>query len=166
MNLLREEEAMLTRWGDFDRTFTTFTMLDELRRRMDRLWDEYDSGGRDTPTYYADYGSRSAWPRINVFDTGAALVVHAEVPGLADKDVQLTMNQDVLTLKGERKPDAPEGYSVHRQERAPVRFSRSVTLPMKVDAEKTTASLKNGILTITLPKAPEAQPRQISVVTQ
>ena len=152
---------MLSRWSDFDRTFT---MMDEVRRRMDRLWDEYDA----TPAGRADRGAaaRGPWPRLSLLDTGVALVVQAEVPGVAEKDVQLSINQDVVTLKGERKPDAPEGYSVHRQERAGWKFSRAFTLPTKIDAERTTATLKNGILTITLPKAPEAQPRQISVVAK
>jgi HSP20 family protein len=151
---------MLTRWSDFDQTFT---MLDELRRRMDRLWDEYDSGGEP---YFEVSARRASWPRVNLFDTGASLVIEAELPGLADKDVQLTINQEVLTLRGERRPDGPEGYSVHRQERLPAKFARSFTLPVKIDPEKASASLNAGVLTITLPKAPEAQPRQIAVRTQ
>jgi HSP20 family protein len=66
-------------------------------------------------------------------------------------------------MSGERKPDESQGYYVHRQERVPVKFSRSFSLPCKVDPEKSTATLKNGVLTITLPKATSAQPRQITV---
>lgn len=150
---------MLTRWGDFDRTFT---MMDELRRRMDHVFEEYDGRAR----YADDTRASTAWPRLNLLDAGAALVVTAEVPGVAEKDVALTVNQDVVTLSGERKADAPEGYSVHRQERAARKFSRSFTLPAKVDAEKTTATLKNGVLTITMAKAAEAQPKQITVRAQ
>ena len=82
---------------------------------------------------------------------------------MTEKDIQLSIHQDVLTLSGERKQEVPQGYFVHRQERAPLKFARSFTLPCKVDPEKSTATLKDGVLTITLPKAPEAQPRQISV---
>ena len=153
---------MLTRWSDFDRTFL---LMDELRRRMDRLWDEYDTGRADLPRNEA-FTRSTGFPRVNVFDTGTSLVVHAEVPGLGQKDVQLTINQDVLTLKGERKFDGPEGYSVHRQERGPVKFARSFTLPTKVDPEQSSATIKNGVLTITLSKAADAQPRQISVRAQ
>ena len=142
-------------------------MMDELRHRMNRLWDQYDFDRDDHDRVFEAFGSRSGgWPRINLFDTGASLVVMAEVPGLSEKDLQLTINQDVLTLKGERKSDAPDGYSVHRQERTPVRFSRSFTLPSKIDPEKATANVQHGVLTITLPKAPEAQSRQISVRAQ
>ena len=155
----------MTRWSDFDRTFL---LMDEVRRRMDRLWDEYDTGRGDW-SYRAssDAATRATgFPRVNLFDTGTSLVVHAEVPGLGEKDVQLSINQDVLTLRGERTFDGPQGYSVHRQERGPVKFARSFTLPTKVDPERTSATLKNGVLTITLPKAPEAQPRQIAVRAQ
>jgi HSP20 family protein len=154
---------MLTRWGDFDRTFS---VMDQLRRRMDRVFDEYGGYAYARPGYAEETYESGAWPRLNLFDTGAALVVTAELPGLADKDVRLTINQDVVTIAGARKVNTPEGYSVHRQERAALEFSRSFTLPTKIDAEKTTATMKNGILTITMAKVPEAQPKQIAVRAQ
>jgi HSP20 family protein len=149
---------MLARWSDFGRGFGSVA---ELRRHMDRLFEEYDGHGAEE-----EYAARAAWPRINVFDAGANLVVKAEVPGLAEKDLQITVNQDVLTVAGERKVDKPETHSVHRQERAPFRFSRSFTLPSKIDSEKTSAVMKDGVLTITLSKVPEAQPRQIAIRVQ
>lgn len=133
--------------GDFDRTLS---LLDEFRRRMDRVFDDVDTG-------------RTTWPRANLYDTGAALRLEMELPGVVDKDVQLTLNQEVLTLQGKRKADPPEGYSVHRRERAPLEFSRSFALPCKVDPEKVTATLRDGVLTVELQKVPEAQPRQITV---
>lgn len=147
---------MLTRWDDMNRTLAA---MGELRRRMDRVYDE-ERDFDERP-----FGSRAVatWPRINVIDAGANIVVTAEVPGLGEKDVELTLNQNVLSLKGERKSDVPEGYAVHRQERVPVRFARSFAMPWKIDAEKTTAAVKDGVLTITLAKAPEAQPRTIAV---
>jgi HSP20 family protein len=103
------------------------------------------------------------FPRLSFLDTGAALVLEADLPGLSEKDVQLQIHQDVLTMSGERRQDVPQGWFVHRQERAPVKFSRSFSLPCKIDPEKSTASLKSGVLTITLAKATDAQPRQIAV---
>lgn len=150
---------MPTRWNDFDRTLS---MLDDLHRRMDRLfYEEAPRAGRAADDVYG-----RGYPRMNVHDVGSTLVVRVEVPGLADKDVSLTLNQDVLTLAGKRAADAPKGYSVHRQERAALQFSRSLTLPCKVDPEKTSADLKDGVLTVTLAKVPEAQPRQIAVRAQ
>ena len=145
---------MWTRFGEFDRTFS---LMDELRRRMDRVWDDYDTG------WTGGGFAAPAWPRVNVFDTGSAVVIKADVPGIAEKDLQITLNAETLTLAGERKLEVPGGYSVHRQERSGVRFSRSITLPCKVDSEQTTASIKDGVLTLTLAKAAEAQPRQITV---
>lgn len=142
---------METRSSDIDMAFAT---MDELRRRIDQLFGDIDAGRSSPPPL---------WPRLRVVDTGSALVVKAEVPGLSDKDVTLTIDQDVLTLRGEREPDAPEEYVAQRQERPPSRFARSVTLPCRIDPEETSASIANGVLTITLTKATEAQPRQISV---
>lgn len=138
--------------NDFD---TTLRLMDQLRRRMDRAFDEVERQG---PPY------RSApYPPSNLYDTGTAFVIEAELPGLTEKDIELTLTHDVLTLAGQRRADAPEGYSVHRQERAPYRVSRSYQLPAKVDPEKVSAALKNGVLVITLEKAAEVRPRQIEV---
>jgi HSP20 family protein len=109
--------------------------MDDFRRRIDRLFEEFERGG------YGVSATASQFPRTNLYDTDNAFVLFAEVPGLSDKDIQVNVHQDVLTLSGERKSDIPEGYSVHRQERVPLRFSRSFTLP----------------------KSPEARPRQIAI---
>jgi HSP20 family protein len=146
---------MLTRFGDFDRTFALFY---ELRRRMDRAGTSDD----DSDWAPSPFGV-AAWPRVNVFDRGANLVLTADVPGLTEKDVQLTLGDGALTISGERKSDAPQGFAVHRRERGAAKFSRSFTLPFKVDAEKTIATIKDGVLTVSLAKTPETQPRQIAV---
>lgn len=154
---------MLTRFSDIDRTFT---VMDQLRRRMDRLFEEYEPspfGGRMTSPDQAERLWSRRWPQLSLIDGGDHLLLKAEVPGLTEKDIQLSIHQDVLTLSGERKSDVPEGYFVHRQERAPVRFARSFALPCKVTSETGAATLKDGVLTVKLPKAPEAQPRQIAV---
>jgi len=144
---------MLTRWTDLGGT-----MLDEFQRRMNRLFEELDYG-RWAGTRFIGV----SWPQANLYDNGKELMLRAEVPGLSEKDLQINANQEMLTISGERKVEVPEGYSVHRQERGEVRFSRSFTFPCKVDLEKTTAAVKHGVLTVTLPKAAESQPRQITV---
>jgi HSP20 family protein len=152
---------MLYRFDDFEHPFAA---MDLLRRRMDRLFDEIQpdrEAGRDVERLWS-----GRFPRLSFTDTGAGLVLEADLPGLGEKDVQISIHQDVLTLRGERKEDSPPGAYVHRQERRPVRFSRSFALPCKVDPEKSTASMKNGVLTLTLAKATEAQPRQIAVKAQ
>jgi HSP20 family protein len=156
---------MLTRWNtgwsDFD---DMFAAMNQLRSYMDRVFEDAFAGryaeGRALPLF------AGTWPRANLIDAGSNLILTAEVPGLSEKDLKLTLNQEVLTLSGERKVQAPEGYSAHRQERAAVNFSRSFALPCRVNAERTSASVKNGILTVTLEKAADAMPRQIAVKAQ
>lgn len=157
---------MLICFSDIDRTFAA---MDQLRRRMDWFFDEYEPA-REKGTLRPNLADeterlwgRTRWPWLSLADAGTSLLLKAEVPGLTEKDIQLSIHQDVLTMSGERKRDVPEGYVVHRQERSPLKFARSFTLPCKVDPEKSTATLKDGVLTVTLPKALEAQPRQINV---
>ncbi len=150
---------MLTRWsnfglGDLDRGLSA---LNELRREMDRIFDVYDrDAGR------ADLAGMR-WPRLTLSDTGHQLELRAEVPGFSDKDINITIEQGSLTIRGERKPEAPEGYSVHRQERGVMRFARSFTLPSLVDTSKVKATLSDGILRLQMPKAEEAKPREIEI---
>jgi HSP20 family protein len=150
---------MFSRLTDFDRTFD---VLDELRRQMDRVWNDYDGtwGSARAPNQAL---AAASWPRLNVLDAGANLLVTADVPGMTETELQVSLEDGVLTVSGERKALAPEGYAVQRRERPAVRFGRSVALPVKIDAEKVSASVKDGVLTVTLAKAPEARPRQITV---
>ena len=146
-------------WNDWD---DMFSAVSQLRGYMDRIFEDPATVRAWSPrARLPTFGG--TWPRANLSDNGGSLTVTAEVPGLSEKDVKLSLNQDVLTLAGERTSAVPEGYSVHRQERPAVQFSRSFALPCPVDPDKATASIKDGILTVTLEKAKEAQPRQISV---
>jgi HSP20 family protein len=131
---------MLGYWSDLDRRF--FSLFHDLEAR---------------PT--VDTG----WPRTSVYDTGNSLVLVADLPGVKDKDLEITLERDILTLAGARPLALPEGHTVHRQERRSAQFSRTFNLPFKVDADALDAQLKDGVLTITLPKAPEAQARKITV---
>ncbi len=129
--------------------------FDELRREMDRALFATDRGGFAL--------AREVWPAATLSDSGGNWVLRAELPGLSDKDVDLTVNADSVTLRAERKVEAPQGYTVHRRERAGYRLARTFSLPTKIDPDKVEASLKNGVLTVTLAKAPEAQPRTVQV---
>jgi HSP20 family protein len=153
---------MLGRWNnryaDFDEMFST---LHGLREYMDRVLAPAGS----EPQVAGAAAWSGQWPRANFVDAGTQLVVSAEVPGLTEKDIQLTLNQDVLSIAGERRHDGPEGYAVHRAERPAMQFARSFALPCKIDPERASASVKNGVLTITLEKARDAIPRQITVQT-
>jgi HSP20 family protein len=147
---------MLTGWTDFAHTLRT---LDRLQRSMDRIlvdWTE-PAALRDPRR------PRASWPATNVFETKEAFIVRADVPGLGENDVSVLVEDDVLVLRGERKAEVPEGYRVHLRERAPIAFTRKLPLPAHVDANAVSATLENGLLTVTLPKAKDALPRQIAV---
>jgi HSP20 family protein len=147
---------MLTGWRDFDDTLRT---LDLLHRHIDRAFEDW--AAPQLPRRRA----LAAWPPTNVFETKEAFVVKADVPGLGEGDVAVSVQDEVLVIRGERKSQVPEGYKVHVRERAPIAFTRKLPLPARVDFGAVTASLKDGVLTITLPKAKEALPRQITVKT-
>ena len=142
---------MFGSWTDFERTVAA---MDQLRRRMERTVDGEESGRW-----------QASWPRMVLSETPQALTLKADLPGVRQEDLDLSLTQDVLTVSGVRRVDAPEGYSAHRRERTPLRFARSFTLPCRVNAEDIAASLKDGVLTVTLPKTPESKPRQITVKT-
>lgn len=145
---------MLTQWFENDRTYS---LMDDLRRRMDLMFEDIETGRAWTGE------AAQIWPRANLFDSGENYVLQAELPGVAKEDLSISGCQDCLTISGERKVTAPEGYTVHRQERGGLRFSRSFRFPVKIDADHATAELKNGILTVSIPKAPELKPRSIEV---
>ena len=125
-----------------------------LRREMDRLFDDAFRGF-GLPSF--GFGrAASAWPSVELSETGSEIKVTAELPGLTDKDVELSLDDGVLTIRGERRSeteDKDRGYS----ERYYGRFERRIGLPAGVDEEKVEARFENGVLTVTLPKAPEAE---------
>lgn len=151
MSLIRYQFPQLQNsWPSFDR-------LSSLRDELDRLFDFAQ------PT--RDSGLFSGWtPALDVFDDKDHLTVAVELPGLKKEDIDLSLHDGVLTVSGERKTEREqkEGESF-RSERTFGRFQRSVTLPTAVDASKVSAAYKDGILTVTLPKAEEAKPKQIEV---
>lgn len=86
-----------------------------------------------------------------------------DIPGLTEADVELEVHGQVFAIRAERKHEAPEGFTAHRVERPSFRLAQSFTLPTRIDVERVTATLENGVLTVSLPKAAEAHPRRISV---
>lgn len=148
---------MLTGWRDFD---DTLRALSQLQRRIDHVFDDWaGASGYEL----APRARVAAWPPVNAFETKDSFVYRAEVPGLGENDVSVYVEDESLVLRGERKSAVPEGYQVRMRERAPVAFARKLPLPGRVEAEGVTASVKDGILTVTLPKAKDALPRQITV---
>lgn len=142
-------------WGEFDR----------LQRGMDELFSAL--GGARKPAWEPFWREARLFPLLNVWEKDDSFVVTAEIPGMKTEDLEINVEGDTLTLKGERKPyDAGHGASYHRRERASGTFQRSLTLPGKVDPEQVKATYKDGVLTIALRKQPAAVPKQITIVAE
>jgi HSP20 family protein len=148
---------MLTGFRDFD---DTVRALNLLQRRFDEAFGDWVGPAVLERPFRA---VRAAWPSVNAYETPEAFVYRAEVPGLAQGDVAVYVEEDTLVLRGERKTQAPEGYEARLRERGPIAFARKLPLPGRIDNEAVSATLKDGVLTVTLPKAKETLPRQIAV---
>ena len=150
MSLIRYQAPQLSNWPSFDR-------LSSLRTELDRLFDLSWSG--------RDSGLFSGWsPALDVFDEKDHFVVNAELPGLKKEEIDLSFENGVLSISGERKRTTGNTQGeTFRSERYFGKFQRSVTLPAAVDSSKINASYKDGILSVTLPKSEAAKPKQIAV---
>jgi HSP20 family protein len=129
-----------------------------LHREVNRLFDDFFGGaGNRLPSFGSSPGFGGlGWPQTDVVETDKEYRVTAELPGLEEKDIDLTFQDGVLTLRGEKKVEHDD-EGARYSERYHGRFQRSVSLGPDVDEEKVSASFKNGVLTITLPKSPEAE---------
>jgi HSP20 family protein len=116
------------------------------------------------PFYSGLDSGAGVFPAVNIFDDGEKFLVRAELPGFDKNSLEVTAQGDQLTLRGERHIDSPEQKaSFHRRERQGGQFRRVVTLPQAVDSANITATYKNGVLEVELPRAPELKPRKITV---
>jgi HSP20 family protein len=106
----------------------------------------------------------SGWtPALDLYQSNDNVIAMVELPGMRKEDIEISLHDGTLTIGGERKHETGEGENAERSERYIGKFRRSITLPTRVDASKVTATYKDGILTVTLPKAEEAKPKQIQV---
>ena len=144
--------ATLTTWHPFE-------MIDPFRKEMETLFDRFfgDEGGngRAMPAV-------QTWaPRMDIEETEKEIVVKADLPGVDPKVVEISVENEVLTVRGEKKEEKNRNY--HRVERLAGSFYRAIALPPGTEADKVSADSANGVITITIPKKPEAQPRKIMV---
>jgi HSP20 family protein len=141
-----------------------------LTRRLP-FWDVERMFDEMSQMFGGPFGLRSvpagAFPALNVYDAKDKLVVTAEIPGVDPAKVELTVQENSLTLAGERNGDAADdNMRFYRKERPSGQFSRTITLSEKVDPAGVKATSKNGILTIELPKAQAAKSRTIAIKTE
>lgn len=135
-----------------------------------RLWNEMDRLFDDVFQPLSRLGALSGmctrpFPALNVWEDDRALFVEAEVPGLDMDHLEITVQENELTLKGQRENGTQQHATCHRRERSVGSFARTLRLPTEIDADKVQAALSNGVLTITLPKAESVLARKIEVRT-
>ncbi|MDA8052511.1 MAG: Hsp20/alpha crystallin family protein [Rhodospirillales bacterium] len=141
-----------------------------LRNEMDRIFDRFTTGfgfpsfGRVfdmAPAWQSDWLLGDGLPAVDLTESDQAYKVAAELPGMTEKDVEVSVTDDILVIKGEKREDREEKTeNRHVSERAYGSFRRSFSLPAGIDYDKMAASFANGVLTVTLPKAPEAQRKE------
>jgi len=141
-----------------------FRDLAGLQERMNRLFED-SLRSRGTSGQEDDWALGGSWaPPVDIYEHEGNIVLKAEIPGIDPKDVELRVENNVLTVKGHRKlEEEVKRDNYHRIERAYGIFTRSFTLPTTVDAEKIKADYKDGLLKVVLPKREEAKPKQISI---
>lgn len=128
--------------------------LQELRSRMNRLFE----GG---------FGTRLWTPAVDITENEHEIVLEAELPGMKKDEIDVQLNGDTLTLRGERKIESSEkGEQYHRVERQYGAWQRSFQIEIPIDAQNVSADYKDGVLTVRLPKAEEVKPRQIAITTK
>lgn len=149
MALIRFNERQLPRnpWAE----------LEKMRHEMEMMLPRY-FGNTQTAS------NATVYPALNISEDESNIYVRAEVPGTKKEELEIFIEGDTLTIKGERRDHAAgEKISYHRQEISYGRFNRAVTMPTRIDSGKIKATGKNGILTIVLPKSEETKPRRITI---
>jgi HSP20 family protein len=152
MSLIRYQSPEMTSWPTFGR-------LSNLRDELDTLFELpfWSNFGRQTQLF-------SGWtPALDLYQNNDNVVAVIELPGMRKEDIEISLHDGMLTIAGERRTETQDGEKAERSERYVGKFRRSITLPTRVDANKVSATYKDGILTVTLPKAEEAKPKQIQV---
>ena len=138
-----------------------FGMLEPFRRQVEEVMERFfgeEAGNGKT-------ASLKTWsPRIDLEETDSEILVKADLPGVDPKGIEISVENGVLTIRGEKKEEKEEkGKNFHRVERFTGSFFRAIPLPPGADAEKVAATSANGVVTVTIPKKAEAQPKRITV---
>lgn len=136
-----------------------FSPIDAFRREVDALFQ--DTAGA-WPFAEISVAGRN-YPALNAWEDNDNLFLEAEVPGTKSEDLEIQVLGNEVSIKGRINGAEQNGGSVHRRERLSGSFSRTMVLPVEVDQSKVTAALKDGVLTVTLPKAESARPRKIAI---
>ncbi len=139
---------------------TLWRPLQEIRKEMDRIWQDFFGKGWLTERFEG-----LEWiPAIDVSETDDAVIVKVDVPGVNPEDMEISLSDNVLMIKGEKKKEEEEKKeNFYRMERYYGSFMRSIQLPCEVEEDKISATYKNGVLKIVLPKKPEEKKKVIKI---
>ncbi len=144
-------------------TWDVFKELDNLRREIDEAFRNGTYNRSSGPSFLSPVTTRR-FPLVNFSEDDAHVYIEALVPGIDPGDVELSVLRNTVTIAGERKPFVQnEGQIVHRTELGSGKFSRTLELPVDIDASKVEAKCKDGIMQITLAKAEHAKPKKIEI---
>ena len=149
MSIIRYQPPQTLAFSGFDR-------LSNLRDELDTLFEMpfWSNFGRQSQLF-------SGWsPALDLYQNNDNVIARVELPGMRKEDIEISLHDGMLTINGERKSETPEG---DKAERAEYFYALGLNLPTQVDANKVAANYRDGILTVTLPKAEEAKPKQIKV---
>ena len=152
MKLIRYQAPELSAWPTLDR-------WSNLRDELNSLFDlpVWASQNRQSQLF-------TGWaPAVDLYQTNDNVVALVELPGMRKEDIEISLHDGMLTIAGERKTSISNGEKAERTERYVGSFRRSITLPVAVDPNRVSANYRDGVLTITLPKAEEAKPKRIEV---
>lgn len=151
----------LTTWRPF-RELTPYRDFDRMGREMDRFWDTFFER---RPMRFEEEGEYL--PALDLAETNQEIIVKCEVPGMDPKNIDISLSDGTLTIKGEKKQEREEKEeNYHLVERSYGSFTRSVHLPKEVKHDKINASYKDGVLKIVLPKSEESKKKEVKVKVQ
>ncbi len=152
MSLIRYQSPEVMAWPSLDRWSS---LRDDLNSLFELpFWSSFARQGQL-------FGGWS--PALDLYQDKDNVVAVVELPGMKKEDIEISLREGTLTIGGERKGQTSNGEKAERTERYIGKFRRSITLPTRVDADKISATYRDGILTVTLPKVDEAKPKQIEV---
>ncbi|MBI2412629.1 MAG: Hsp20/alpha crystallin family protein [Deltaproteobacteria bacterium] len=139
--------------------------LEFMKKEMDKIWDDVFASPRRVEVPWRRPGERGGVtsPPVDIIDRPNEIIVKAEMPGVAKENIDISMQEGTLTLKGEIKEEAEKDGEYSYSERTCRYYSRAINIPVKIAAEAIKATLKDGILSVHLPKAEDLQPKKIKV---
>lgn len=145
---------LLKRIADTD-MFSSLRNMQRLQQQLNRMLSA------------ENWQSTQEFPALNLWTSENGAIVQSEIPGIDPKEIDISLVNDTLTIKGSRNPDTlPEEHRCHRQERGCGQFTRSLQLPFDIQVDKVEARFSNGVLQIALPRAEADKPRKIGVVLE